>query len=145
MFRHRKLSCYSFAISKQKVNFIFRYLINVYQQTIELCKYVTPRLILSCHVVRAIDSCSLNSPNIMPYILNKTTPENSMVRQYNLMIFFLLISHPFRNTCCCRENLDLDQFWKYTSVMTRLTSAVALYIKRIYLMKKFAEESSRIT
>lgn len=52
-----------FAISKQKVNLIFCCLINIYQQTIEQCKYVTPRLILSCRVARAIDSCSLDSPN----------------------------------------------------------------------------------
>lgn len=51
------------ATSKQKVNLIFCCLINIYQQTIELCKYVTPRLIPPCHVVRAIDSCSLDSPN----------------------------------------------------------------------------------
>ena len=52
-----------FTISKQKGNLIFCCLINIYQQTIELCKYVPPRLILSCRVVRAVDSCSLNSPN----------------------------------------------------------------------------------
>lgn len=52
-----------FTTSKQKVNWVFCCLIKIYQQTIELCKYVTPRLILSFRVARAIDSCSLNSPN----------------------------------------------------------------------------------